>query len=307
MILSALIAEVQALTGREDDTVLVTSARVIRWLNDAQQYIVKRCIGHLDLETKDADAISLISGVYSHSFAYLSPTVQHLLDVYYMDGAQSRQLWYRETSKFDEEHPDPSLYEGIPCEWTRRGNAIELYPTPSDSEGAYSEITLAETVTATTWSTDGKTMTGSGSTWKTAGVTLVEVGDVIKIVSGTNATAGYCQVVTVTNDTEIVLDRSIGASPSGVTYKFYKKVKVLRLNYTKRPETFVIGTLTASSDMSDSEQGLIYFAVSEAFKAIGGKQAESDTYMQYYLAWLDDYRQQKDGLYLAESNNLLNS
>lgn len=208
MILTELIAEIQALTGRDEDTVLVTDERIVRWLNEAQIHIVKKCVGHIDLETKHVTAIALEDGVYSYGFEGVTPTVFHLLEAYYLDGVLSRRMGYVETDTFDKAYPSPAdCADGIPQEWTRRGYAIEVYPVPTASESG----------------------------------------------------------------------------------------KYIRLDYTKRPTAFSISSLEAACDMSDADQGLIYYAASEAFKAIGSKQSESDTYMQYFLSWLEDYRQQKDG------------
>ena len=81
--------------------------------------------------------------------------------------------------------------------------------------------------------------------------------------------------------------------------------KYLRVDYTKRPTAFVTTNLSAVCDMSDADAGLIYFAVSKAFKAIGGeKLSESERYYQYYLDWRDTYRETKDGLLMANLDNL---
>jgi hypothetical protein len=216
MTLTELITEVQALTGREDDTVLITQARVVRFLNDAQDVIARACVGHLDLETKDADAITIATGTYSYSFAAITPAVLHLLDAYYMDGAQSYKLCYRDTADFDEDYPDPTVYSGTPSEWTRRGSSIEVYPLPTSAENG----------------------------------------------------------------------------------------KYIRLNYTKAPTAFSVSSLSASCTMTDADKGLIYYAVSEAFRAIGGHQAEADDYKKWFYEWLGDYRKLKDGLYCCESNEL---
>lgn len=79
-------------------------------------------------------------------------------------------------------------------------------------------ITLNETVADTTWDAGGTDMVGTGSAWKTEGDTLVSVDDILRVVSGTNANAGYYMVASVTDDTHMTLDRTIGTSPSDVTY-----------------------------------------------------------------------------------------
>jgi hypothetical protein len=207
MTLSELIAEVQALTGRSDDAVLITSARIVRFLNDAQTEIVRFCPGHIDLEVKDADALTLVTSTYSYSFAALSPAVFHLWAAYYMDGVQSYEMLYRDTEDFDRDHPDPTAYSGMPTQWTRRAATIEVYPLPTTAENG----------------------------------------------------------------------------------------KYIRLDYTKTPTAFSTGSLTATCQMSDAHKGLIYYSVAEAFRAIGGHQAEADAYKGYFNEWLVDYHDLKDG------------
>jgi len=220
MILSELITEVQALTGREDDTVLINQARVTRFLNEAQNDIVRNCLGHLDLETKNATAIAMIADTYSYDLTSLSPTVLYPLRAFYMDGSASQVLEYIDTEVFDNVHPSPDdEADGIPVEWTRRAATVEVYPVPTAAEAA----------------------------------------------------------------------------------------KYIRMDYTKKPTAFAVASLTAECDMSDADQGLLYYAISEAFIAIGNKDQESASFKQKYLSWLEDYRQQKDGLYMAECQSILRS
>jgi hypothetical protein len=86
------------------------------------------------------------------------------------------------------------------------------------------KITLAETVANTVWSGSGKIMTGTSSKWKTAGVNLVSVHDIVKVISGTHAVAGFYRVKSITSDTVMELDESIetGGTASGVDYEIYK-------------------------------------------------------------------------------------
>jgi hypothetical protein len=215
MTLAELIAEVQALTGRENDTVLITSARIIRWLNEAQIDIARICSGHINLETSDPDAITLVADTFSYSIAALNPSLLHLLKAYYMDGSQSRELSYTDTDTFDTAYPDiASLAGAIPQEYTRRGNTIEVFPKPTSSEAG----------------------------------------------------------------------------------------KYIRLDYTKRPTAFSTGSLSATCELADADQGLIYYAVSEAYKAMGNKQDMALVYRNpqgtgHYDIWLSDYRKNYDGLY----------
>jgi hypothetical protein len=224
MTLNALIIEVQALTGRTGDTELITSARIVRFLNDAQTEIVKACTGHIDLETKKANAITLVTGTYSYSFASITPAVYFPLTLYYMNGSQSKELLYRDTEDFDRDYPDPTLQSGIPREWTRRGSTIEVWPLPTSAENG----------------------------------------------------------------------------------------KYLRLDYTKTPTAFTLPTspaalviaLATSSVLTESDKGLIYYAVAEVYRAIGGKKQEADDSLQYFYGWLEEYKKLKDGRFMAECNRI---
>jgi len=217
MTLSELIAEVQALCGHTGDTVLITTARVIRWLNEAQDDILSVCPKHIDLETKHVTALTLADATWSYSFASVSPTVENIHQVFYLDGANSRELDYLDTETFDDKYPSPAdLSDGVPKYWTRRVNTIEVYPVPTASEAG----------------------------------------------------------------------------------------KYLRLNYTKKPTAFSSGSLTATCDMTDADQGLVYYGVSEAFAAIGGQAESASDYKQRYLAWRDDYEAQKDTTELKDDDIL---
>lgn len=146
----ALIEEIQALTGRTDDTALITAARCVRWLNEAQLKIVNVCKGHLDLEVKDVDAITLVDGTYSYSIASFDPTLYYVLRAFYMDGSNSRQLDWLDTDTFDNEYPSPTdLSDGIPIEFTKRINSLEVYPVPTSAEaGKYLRVDYTKRPTA---------------------------------------------------------------------------------------------------------------------------------------------------------------
>jgi hypothetical protein len=81
-------------------------------------------------------------------------------------------------------------------------------------------VSLAETVTATTWNAAGTIMTNGSATWDTPGVTQVEVGDIVEVISGTNDDPGEYVVESVDSDTQLTLSTGIadGGTPSSVTY-----------------------------------------------------------------------------------------
>jgi hypothetical protein len=209
-----LVAEVQVLTGRENDTALIIPARITRFLNEGQTVVARKCLGHIDLETKDPDAMTLVTATYSYSFTALSPAVLHPIGLFYMDGASSQKLTYKETDTFDEDYPDPTQTSGIPQFWTRRGSTIEVWPPPSSSENG----------------------------------------------------------------------------------------KYLRLDYSKAPTAFTVAATTATCTMAEADKGLIYYAASESFRAIGNKVTEADDQKKWFYEWLDEYQRDKDGLFMNEAN-----
>jgi hypothetical protein len=216
--LAELITEIQCLSGRTGDTVLITSARITRWLNEAQDAIVRVCVGHLDLETRGSLA-ALVSGTYQYPLSAVSPSVQHVLDIAYIDGTQSKPLDYIDTDQFDDDYPDPanSGITGIPCQWTRRGQYIEVYPVPGSAEAT----------------------------------------------------------------------------------------KVVKINYTKKPTAFAVASPSAVCSMLECDNGLIWYALAEAWVVIGQNDAEVVKYRVLFKNWLEDeYRPYKDGLYGSTGDGL---
>jgi hypothetical protein len=146
---SELTTEIQAVTGREDDTVLITNARCTRFLNECQNKIVRVCTGHIDLETDDTTALTLVTDQVSYALSGVSPSVKHPLRLYYMDDEQSKELKYVDTDTFDADHPYPTDTSGVPREWTRRAGDIEIWPPPSSGEnGKYLRLVYTKVPTA---------------------------------------------------------------------------------------------------------------------------------------------------------------
>jgi hypothetical protein len=132
-----LIDEVQALTGREGDTELVTDARCTRWLNEAQHDIVEEIAGMFSQTFRNRDSFDT-TAVLRYSIADItvgeittSDKVARVWYVGYLDGAQSKKLKYLHVDEFDEAWPDPT-HSDIPTTiseyWTRRGGNIEIMP-----------------------------------------------------------------------------------------------------------------------------------------------------------------------------------
>jgi len=215
--LSELITEVQELCGHTGDTTLITQGRVTNFLNWAQTRILRTCPGHIDLETNDADALTLVDATFEYSFSSLSPAVFYPLRLYYMDGTASKKLKYKDPEWFDLNYPSPTdQADGIPNVWTRRKSQVDIYPVPTSAEAG----------------------------------------------------------------------------------------KYLRLDYTAVFTSFSTSSLSASSDMADVDEGLINFAVGEAFSAIGNKDTDAAKYFALFDNWLEGYRMDKDSLFMSGLNCL---
>ena len=135
-----LADEVQAATGREDDTVLITVSRITRWLNKAQRIIAEKCPDLLATHFVNTTSLDTstqlkyaIADITVNSTADVSETelACYVTDVYYLDGLNSRKLEYKFPDELDEAYPDPThsdVAKDRPTLWTRRGNYIEMFP-----------------------------------------------------------------------------------------------------------------------------------------------------------------------------------
>jgi len=137
-----LIDEVKDLIGRPADTKLITDARVTRWINEAQNFIVDNCPGLIDLQFKNTTSLDFSEDQISYAVGDITAGdttdegVAHVDAVYYLDGANSIKLEYMPFDEFDEELIDPTDSDhssNKPTRWTRRGGNIEIAPRPSSA------------------------------------------------------------------------------------------------------------------------------------------------------------------------------
>lgn len=138
----SMVDEVQALVGRTGDTVLISDARVTRWLNDAQKYIVKNTPGLLGLQFKNVTSHDFATDTISYAINDITcgdttdEAPCHIDAAWYLDGAESIRLDFKPTDEFDELLIDPTSSDHSgqkPTRWTRRGNYIEIAPRPSST------------------------------------------------------------------------------------------------------------------------------------------------------------------------------
>ena len=134
-----LIDEVKAAIGRDTDTVLVTDARVLRWLNKAQEEIAEQCAGLTALDIKNTTSVDFTE-VLSYALSDFTSSLDdittanricHIYSAYYLDGADSIRLQFMPLDDFDGEYPDPTHSDFSPDKpkyYTRRGGNLETYP-----------------------------------------------------------------------------------------------------------------------------------------------------------------------------------
>ena len=136
---TALVDEIQALCGRTGDTVLVTDARVTRWINEAQRVIAENVPGLHELTFKNTlslDTTAVLRWSLADITSGLSDDtsvnrIAHVFAVHYLNGLESKKLTYIPVDEFDEIWPDPT-HSHVPVNicsvWTRRGNYVEIMP-----------------------------------------------------------------------------------------------------------------------------------------------------------------------------------
>ena len=134
-----LVDEVQVACGRTGDTVLITDARITRWLNEGQRVIAEKVPGLHELTFKNTTSLDttvqlswplsdVTSGLLDDT---ASNHVAHTFKVTYLDGNETRSLTYQPVDEFDCAYPDPThtdIPHTQPVIWTRRGNSLEIMP-----------------------------------------------------------------------------------------------------------------------------------------------------------------------------------
>ncbi len=136
LLCSQMVDEVQAITGRVDDAVLIDPTRVTWWLNDGQKAIVDECPGLLCNYAKNVISVDttqkLTYALTDWTFGDVTTQgIAHILGLWYLDGNESVKLKFTHIDEWDAEYPDPTHTDydfNKPERWTRRGNNIEVFP-----------------------------------------------------------------------------------------------------------------------------------------------------------------------------------
>jgi hypothetical protein len=123
-----LTDEVQAIVGRGTNQVLITNARVTRWLNEAQKKIAEECPNldclHFSNVLSLDTTVTLkyaVNEITVGSEVTTANGVCYITDVFYLDGHESRKLEFIHPDEFDEEYPDPThadIAKSRPDHWT---------------------------------------------------------------------------------------------------------------------------------------------------------------------------------------------
>lgn len=144
----ALTDEVQSLVGRTGDAVLIDNTRVTRWLNEAQEQIVKECPFIQSLRYQSNNSIDFSTDkvrylatdiTFDITFDVTTKMPAHIENVWRVDGADSYQLAFQPTDEFDSNLIDPTHSDfgsSTPKRWTLRGSYIEIVPRPSSDYDA---------------------------------------------------------------------------------------------------------------------------------------------------------------------------
>lgn len=141
-----LIDEVKAAIGRDTDTTLITDARVMRWLNKAQEDIAEKCTGLTALDFRNVDSVDFTatrswplrdwtSSNTSNAAGTDNTTANHICHIYrayYCLSTQSHKLDYLTLPDFDDRFTDLTNTGDFTSSsvqyFTRRGNSIEIAP-----------------------------------------------------------------------------------------------------------------------------------------------------------------------------------
>lgn len=143
--LTELISEVKAALGRDTDTVLITDARVMRWLNKAQEDIAEKCAGLVALDFRNTTSVdfthsrswsltdwtSTLTTPISGADVTTSNRICHIKSAYYCFSSSSHKLQYIPLDEFDDRYIDMTNDDFTgkePLYFTRRGNNLEIAP-----------------------------------------------------------------------------------------------------------------------------------------------------------------------------------
>jgi len=137
-----LIAEVQGYMSRTTSDVLITTARVGRWVNQAQRKIVMDNAGLRDVHTLDKTTWALVTDQYEYDLAdFVTLPIAHLLSIKYID--TTNEIYHvippyqGGVDQWDMNYPYiPQHATGVTQSYIRRDNKVEIFPAPSSSENA---------------------------------------------------------------------------------------------------------------------------------------------------------------------------
>jgi hypothetical protein len=151
--LTELIVEVKSALGREDDTTLITDARVMRWLNLAQRDLAEKIAGLESLDFKNTTSVDFTAGKLEYPLSDWTSSLTsnvagddgtttnricHVYKAFYVDGSgTSYEMQFMPQDAFDSHYidpTDPNYVWGQPEYYTRRKGNLEIFPVCSTEE-----------------------------------------------------------------------------------------------------------------------------------------------------------------------------
>lgn len=258
-----LITEVKQEIGKVGDTTDATDARVGRYINWAQQEIVRRWPGLRDANVVDKTSIACVTDQYEYDLTALlsAKPLAHIVLLRYIDttGENYRRLlpYKGGVEQFDEDYPYPPKHEtGIPRDYIRRGNTIEVIPVPTSVENAkpiwieYTrrpyDMAAAFTIAA---SPGGAVRVSNVVTITTTAARGLEVGEKIDVV-----------VDTVVGATSFDGEFAVASVPSTTTFTYAQ---------TADDDTGGAGSVTQKPLLTDFDEEIIQVAVWRAMVMLG--------------------------------------
>ncbi len=132
--------EIQAQLGKQAADTTITTARCGRWLNQSIRDIVYATPGLRDVHRMDRDTLKCQEDVYEIDLAqFVTYPVAHVIKLRYLDTTNKNyhqiEPFVGGTDQWDARYPYiPDLTGGIPREYVKRGNKLEIAPAPGSAQ-----------------------------------------------------------------------------------------------------------------------------------------------------------------------------
>ncbi len=132
--------EMQAQLGKASGDTLITTARCGRWLNQAIKDIVYATPGLRDVHRMDRETLKTQEDIYEIDLTqFVTYPVAHIIKLKYIDTTNKHyddiEPFVGGADEWDAQYPYiPDLAGGVPKEYIRRGNKLEMAPAPGSGQ-----------------------------------------------------------------------------------------------------------------------------------------------------------------------------